>query len=67
MYESESDEEDKQPILPRHDPNFIALEKSMNDDMKRREISQRKSLKFKEEGNKFIQEKKYKKAIELFI
>ena len=66
MYESESDEEDKQPILPRHDPNFIALEKSMNDDMKRREISQRKSLKFKEEGNKFIQEKKYKKAIECY-
>ena len=60
MYESESDEEDKQPILPRHDPNFIALEKSMNDDMKRREISQRKSLKFKEEGNQFVKEKKYK-------
>ena len=66
MYESESDEDEKQPILPRHDPNFIALEKSMNDDMKRREISQRKSLKFKEEGNQFVKEKKYKKAIECY-
>ena len=66
MYESESDEDEKQPILPRHDPNFIALEKSMNDDMKRREISQRKSLKFKDEGNQFVKEKKYKKAIECY-
>ena len=37
LYESDSDEEEKEPILPRHDPNFIALEKSMNADLKKKE------------------------------
>ena len=66
MYESDSDQEEKEPILPRHDPNFIALEKSMNADLKKKEESQRKSLKLKEEGNKYFKEKKYKKAIEKY-
>jgi len=66
MYESESDEEEKQPILPRHDPNFIALEKSMNDDLKKREISQRKCFKLKDEANAALKEKKYNKAIDLY-
>ena len=66
MYESDSDEEEKQPILPRHDPNFIALEKSMNADLRKKEESQRKSLKLKEEGNQAFKEKKYKKAINLY-
>ena len=66
MYESDSDSEEKEPILPRHDPNFIALEKSMNADLKKKEESQRKSLKLKEEGNIFFKEKKYKKAIEKY-
>ena len=66
MYESDSDQEEKEPILPRHDPNFIALEKSMNADLKKKEESQRKSLKLKEEGNKYLKEKKYKKAIEKY-
>ena len=66
LYESDSDEEEKEPILPRHDPNFIALEKSMNADLKKKEESQRKSLKLKEEGNKAFKEKKYKKAINLY-
>ena len=66
MYESDSDQEEKEPILPRHDPNFIALEKSMNEDLKKKEESQRKSLKLKEEGNKAFKEKKYKKAINLY-
>ena len=29
MYESESDEDEKEPILPRHDPQFQALEKKI--------------------------------------
>ena len=66
MYESESDEDEKQPILPRHDPNFIALEKSMNDDLKKREISQRKCFKLKDEANSALKEKKYNKAIDLY-
>ena len=66
MYESDSDEEEKEPILPKHDPNFIALEKSMNADLKKKEESQRKSLKLKEEGNQAFKEKKYKKAINLY-
>ena len=66
MYESDSSDEEKQPILPRHDPNFIALEKSMNLDLKKKEESQRKSLKLKEEGNKAFKEKKYKKAVNFY-
>ena len=66
MYESDSDQEEKEPILPRHDPNFIALEKSMNADLKKKEESQRKSLKLKEEGNNYYKEKKYKNAIEKY-
>ena len=66
MYESDSDSEEKEPILPRHDPNFIALEKSMNADLKKKEESQRKSLKLKEEGNNYFKQKKYKKAIEKY-
>ena len=66
MYESDSDQEEKEPILPRHDPNFIALEKSMNADLKKKEESQRKSLKLKEEGNNYFKEKRYKKAIEKY-
>jgi tetratricopeptide (TPR) repeat protein len=38
----------------------------MNADLKKKEESQRKSLKLKEEGNAFFKEKKYKKAIEKY-
>ena len=46
MYESDSDQEEKEPILPRHDPNFIALEKSMNADLKKEmPFSKKKNIK----------------------
>ena len=67
MYESDDeDEENKEPILPKHDPKFIALEKQMNDDIKRRENDRRKSNKLKEDANNFMKLKKYKKAIQLY-
>ena len=66
MYESESDEDEKEPILPRHDPQFQALEKKMNDDMKKREEDQRKCNRLKEEGNECLRNKKYKNAIKLY-
>lgn len=66
MYESESDDENKEPILPKHDPQFRALEKQLNDDIKRREEEQRKCYRLKEEGNACLKGKKYKKAIKLY-
>ena len=60
MYESESDDENKEPILPKHDPQFQALEKQLNDDIKRREEEQRKCYRLKEEGNTCLKDKKYK-------
>ena len=38
----------------------------MNDDLKKREISQRKCLKLKEEANNLLKEKKYYQAIEIY-
>ncbi len=38
LYESSSDEDEKgDPILPRHDPNFIALEKDLIETAKKKE------------------------------
>lgn len=65
MYES-SDEEIKEPILPRHDPNFIALEKDLNDSAKQREISRKKAMKLKDEANDCVKTQKFRKAIRLY-
>jgi tetratricopeptide (TPR) repeat protein len=65
MYES-SDEEVNEPILPRHDPNFIALEKDLNESAKQREISRKKALKLKDEANECVKTQKFRKAIRLY-
>jgi tetratricopeptide (TPR) repeat protein len=67
LYESSSDEEQKaEPILPRNDPNFIALEKDMIESQKNREASRKKAIQLKEEGNNALKESKFKKAIRLY-
>lgn len=67
LYESSTDEEEKgEPILPRHDPNFIALEKDMIESQKKREASRNKAMKLKDEGNKMLNEGKFNKAIKLY-
>ncbi len=67
LYESSSDEEEKgEPILPRHDPNFQALERDLIDTIKKKEFSRNKSIKLKEQGNAKMKEGHYKKAISLY-
>ena len=67
LYESSSDEEEKgEPILPRNDPNFIALEKELNDTIKQKEVSRNKSNKLKDDGNAMMKEGRYRKAISLY-
>ena len=65
MYES-SDDEKYEPILPRHDPNFIALEKDLNESNMQREISRKKANKLKDDANICVKEMKYRKAIRLY-
>lgn len=62
MYDEESDEE-KEPILPRHDPNFIALEKDMIETKKKRDISRKIAEALKDEANALMKELKFSKAI----
>lgn len=67
LYESSSDEDEKkEPILPRHDPNFLALEKDVMDSHKAREASRNKALKLKDEGNEALKQNKPRKAIRLY-
>ena len=67
LYESSSDEEEKGDlILPRHDPNFIALENQLNETVKQKEISRNKSIKLKDDGNAMMKEERFKKAISLY-
>jgi len=67
IYESSSDEDEKaEPILPKHDPAFQALEKDMIETQKQRELSKKKAIKLKDEGNHMMKEGKFKKAIRLY-
>ena len=65
MYES-SDEEINDPILPRNDPNFIALEKDLNESSMQRELSRKKAIKLKDEANQCVKDQKFRKAIRLY-
>jgi tetratricopeptide (TPR) repeat protein len=67
LYESSTDEEDQgEPILPRNDPNFLAMEKDMMETQRKRETSRNKALALKDEGNKMMNEGKFKKAIKCY-
>jgi tetratricopeptide (TPR) repeat protein len=67
LYESSTDEDEKgEPILPRNDPNFLALEKDLIESQKKREASMKKALNLKDEGNQALKEGKFKKAIRLY-
>lgn len=64
LYESSEDEEFNKPILPRHDPKFLALEKDMEESMKRRQREFKIAGDLKDSGNKLLKENKIKEAIE---
>ncbi|CAI2384675.1 unnamed protein product [Moneuplotes crassus] len=72
-YESDStDSEDKEPIVPEHDPNFKAMEADMMDRKKKRLRDTKEANKLKEQGNARLKkglyrtaEKDYTDALEL--
>jgi hypothetical protein len=66
LYESSEEEDNAEPIVPRHDPNFLAMEKDLMETQKKREASRNKALKLKDEGNLMMKKGKYNSAIKLY-
>lgn len=67
LYESSTDEEEKgEPIVPKNDPNFIALEKDLNDRASKMKKEHDDAEKLKNEGNILVSKGKYKEAIEKY-
>ncbi len=63
---SSEEEEDKEPILPRHDPNFLALEKDVEERAARRRAEKKSATILKDEGNEAMKKHDYLKAIEAY-
>lgn len=67
-YFTSSEEEDanQEPILPKNDPNFLAMEKDLEQRMKKKEEDRKVALEMKAEGNDFLAKRDYFKAIESY-
>lgn len=66
---TESEEEEKeetQPILPKNDPNFKALEMDMQERSKKRAEDTKRANNLKEKGNKAMSEGDYEKATQFY-
>ena len=63
---SDEEEEAADPILPKNDPNFAALEKDLEDRVKKREQDKKIALQMKAEGNDYLAKRDYLKAIESY-
>lgn len=67
MFESsESDEEEKEPIVPKDDPTFKAMEKDFEDRAHKRRIDKKRCLEFKEKGNAAMKRGLYKSAYKYY-
>ena len=67
LYESDTDEDEKgEPILPRDDPKFQALEMDLKNQVKKREEDNKLCEKYKNEGNEFMKAAEYRKAVEKY-
>lgn len=60
---SESEEEKGDPVVPKDDPNFKALEADMDQRAKKRKEDRKKAEELKERGNKRFLEGDYEKAV----
>ena len=67
-YFTSSEEEDanQEPILPKNDPNFLAMEKDLEERMKKKEEDRKVALEMKAEGNDYLAKRDYFKAIESY-
>jgi len=63
---SEEEDENQEPILPKNDPNFLAMEKDLEERMKKKEEDRKVALEMKAEGNDFLAKRDYLKAIESY-
>lgn len=64
MFESSEEEEDPnaEPILPKNDPNFMAMEKDFEERAERRRKDKRIAEEFKEKGNECMKKGLYRTA-----
>lgn len=63
QFESEEEsQDDSDPILPRDDPNFRAMEADMQDRRKRRMRDKKEAEEFKVKGNEALKKGLYKSA-----
>ncbi len=65
-FTSSEEEDNSEPILPKNDPNFIAMEKDFEERAKRREQDRKIALQMKSEGNEYMKKNDYIKAIEAY-
>jgi tetratricopeptide (TPR) repeat protein len=67
LYESSSDDDEKgEPIVPKDDPQFKAMEKDLNDRVKRQREENEKGNKLKNEGNEYLKQGKFREALEKY-
>ena len=59
---SESEHEDQEPIVPKNDPAFKAMEQDFNDRAKRRENAYKLADELKNKGNEAMKRGLYKSA-----
>lgn len=59
---SESDDEDKEPILPKDDPAFKVMEQDINDRAFRRKRDKKAAVICKDRGNEMMKKGLYKTA-----
>jgi tetratricopeptide (TPR) repeat protein len=64
--DSDSDKEEKEPIVPKDDPQFKAMEADINDRKKRRKRDLKEAMVFKDEGNRMMKLGLYKSAIKYY-
>jgi tetratricopeptide (TPR) repeat protein len=67
-YTSSSEEEDvnKDPIVPKDDPNFKAMEKDMDERAKKRKLDRINAESWKNKGNDAMKNQDFKKAVEYY-
>jgi len=63
---SDEEEENSEPVVPKNDPNFMALEKDLEERMKKKEQDRKVALEMKAEGNEYLAKRDYLKAIECY-
>jgi tetratricopeptide (TPR) repeat protein len=65
FWEPETDEEDEpEPIVPKHDPNFQAMERDLQERMRKRKEKYLVAMKYKDHGNAKLKAGDYAGAVE---